>query len=729
MEKVALTLLFAWTCFLFSRYFSFNEISLLKPAFSLPDDYLPASQPQWTSAFISFLKILGVSLSAAFTAFRVGYFLRKWTAFNAPNPLLNGAFDFGLGILALDGLWLALGFNQLWTIPLLSGCFGLLFLVCLVEKMIHFSPPSWKEIRLPDWPYALLAVTGLGYWLFSCLHGLLPETHTDGLNYHLGVPCNWLMRRGIGNFTPSYYDGYPYGGELFLFTGYLFQGAEASKLLNTLVFGVCALAAAGWARESGGRNAGWMAFGLTLTTPLLALVGWTTQIESFLVLFSILFFYGLHRLIKTNPFKIFGPDILVTGLCGGMVLSVKYTGVLGVGIGLLLFPFFFKDKKRFSIKNYLILCLLIAGVDALWLLKNWVYLADPFSPYFKNLFHSGPADWRDKDLVDVNPDPLHWYRSIWSLGMAKPSLYGFAGPLILILMPAVLFFKTDHREWKWAGWSLAVLCPVCLMFLTILKFHLPEIIFFYLFSSVLFSGQESRAWGRSIALISLVSAILCFPYLAGISAYYYSGWPVWSFQETREQYLERRLPFYESCEYVSRNCPPDAKLLLMGAQDVYYNRLSYADWGFFERLFQTAKSLDEVVLKMHEAGYTHVVINLARMDLKNSYLTFSLSPAQWRLFDEYFRRGLDPVYQKGPVGIFEVRPQLLSQGNPYPVDPFLFCSEPASQFLIAEKKGDLKQAQFYLDQAIRLYPFSDYWKNQEKRLKKPPQLYPPRKKH
>jgi hypothetical protein len=723
MEWMSLILLFAWACFLFTRYFSFNELPLLTRAFSIPDGFSP-SPTQWTSAFVSFLKILGTSLAVAFTAFRVGYFLRTWARFNTPNRLLKWAFDLSFGIMALDGLWLALGFNQLWMVPFLRDCFGLLFLVCAVEKMIHFSLPSWKEISFPDWPYGLLAVVGLCYWLFSCWHGFLPETHTDGLNYHLGVPCNWLMRHGIGNFTSSYYDGYPYGGELFLFTGYLFQGAEAAKLLNALVFGVCALAAAGWAQDSGEKNAGWLAFGLTLTTPLLALVGWTTQVESFLVLFSVLFFYGLYRLVKTDQFKTFGPDILLTGLCGGMVLSVKYTGVLGVGIGLLLFPFFFKDKKRFSRKNYLILCLLIAGVDAVWLLKNWTYLADPFSPYLKNLFHAGPASWWDKDLEDVNPDPLRWYRSIWSLGMAKPSLFGFAGPLILILMPAVLFFKTNYREWKWAGWSLAVLCPVCLMFLTILKFHLPEIIFFYVFCSVLFAGQENRAWGRSIALIALVSAILCFPYLSGMSAYYYSGWPLWSFQETRDQYLERRLPFYESCEYVSRNLSPDAKLLLMGAQDVYYDRLSDADWGFFERLFQTAGSLDEVLLKMREAGYTHVVINVAKLSEGKSYLTFTLSPAQWRLFDEYFRRGLNPVYQKGPVAIFSIRPQLLPKGNPSPVDPFLFCSEPASQFLIAEKEGDLKQAQFYLNQAVQLYPFSDYWKNQEKRLRNKKAAHP-----
>ena len=72
MEWISLILLFAWACFLFTRYFSFNELPLLTRAFSIPDEFSP-SPTQWTSAFVSFLKILGTSLAVAFTAFRVGY--------------------------------------------------------------------------------------------------------------------------------------------------------------------------------------------------------------------------------------------------------------------------------------------------------------------------------------------------------------------------------------------------------------------------------------------------------------------------------------------------------------------------------------------------------------------------------------------------------------------------------------------------------------------------------
>jgi len=719
IELLCLVLLFGWAFFLFTRYFSFflNEFTILKQAFSVPYGFSLPLNAQWLPAFWFFLKITGTALAIGFVTFRLGFFLRKWLRFTAPNRLMGWAIDFGLGVFLIDLLWLGLGFNQLWYTSILWFCFGFLFLVCVIEKAVHFSALSRKGVGIPDWPYGFLAIAGLAYWLFSFLHGLLPETHTDGLNYHLGTPCYWLMRHGIRNFT-SYYEGFPYGGELFLSTGYLFQGTEAAKLLNVLVFGVCTLAAAGWAQDAGGKNAGWLAFGLTLTSPLLALVSWTTQIESFLVLFSILFFYGLYRLIKTDAFNTFGSEILLTGLWGGMTLSVKYTGILGVGVGLLLFPFFFKESKiPFKKKNYFILLILILMVDAVWLLKNWIFVGNPLAPYFKHLFYGNSALWWNVDIEDVNPDPWHWYRLVWTSVMSKPSLYSFAGPLVLLFIPVVFLFRTENREWKWVGWSLAVLCPICLMFLTILKFHLPEIILFYIFCSVLFTGQKSRYWGKFIALSALVSAIFCFPYLAGMSAFYYSGLPIWTARENHDQYLERRLPYYESCEFVSKNLPQESRLLLIGAEDVYFDRPSYQDWEFFNRLFQTAGSVSEAFSRVRQAGFTHVVLNLSRLKLTNSYLNFTLSPAQWRLFDDYFRRGLEPVYEKGPVAIFRICSQLKPKGDPSPVDPFLFCSQPASRFLAAQEAGDLARAQLYLNQAVQLYPFSDYWKTQQKRLR------------
>ncbi len=73
---------------------------------------------------------------------------------------------------------------------------------------------------------------GLIFLVFSALQCFLPETHNDGLIYHLGVPLFWLLNHGMADFSSIPHAHFPYGGELFLFTVYLLQGTETAHLLK-----------------------------------------------------------------------------------------------------------------------------------------------------------------------------------------------------------------------------------------------------------------------------------------------------------------------------------------------------------------------------------------------------------------------------------------------------------------------------------------------------------------
>ncbi len=644
--------------------------------------------------------------------------MTRWLGFQTKNSLMGLSVEFALGIAAVDLIWLGFGFAHLWVFPFLRIFFGgvLLFLVLDAFRRPFRFPRSLPAF--PEWPFRLSALGGILYWLFSALHGFLPETHNDGLVYHLGTPVYWLLNHGITDFPNQPHASFPYGGELFLLTGYLFQGPEAAKLINSVVLGFCALASAGWAWEAGGRHSGWLAFSLTLTLPLLVWVSISTQIEGFLSLYLVLFFYFLFQFVSRPAARGDQTLVFLSGLWGGMALSVKYTAVLGLGIGFLLL---LRDKRvwkdYFKKKFFLIFGAGLLGIYGIWLLKNWAYTANPLYPYFDSLLGGRKMSaqgfqWMIEDQRFV-PTGGEWWNVPWNLLMTGSNPFGFVGPVLMSFLPAIFLFRFKTPEWRWLAWAVVLLGITGLGTTQILKFHAPGIILFFILFSAAGGSAPFSWWGKGAALTAFLSALFCFPLLAGMSGFYCSGGGMWSAGETRDQYLGRVIPHspYPACRFISENLPRDSRLLIAGDSRVlYYPRPFRADSGyetpFLASLFQKAGNLEQVRLKIREAGFTHLVVNVGEgIRLSAKYPHYDLTSGQWRLLDDYFKRGLDVIYRKDPIVIFQVRQALKETADKEGFDPLLYFSRPVVGFLLARQKGNLEEAEIQRKKILELYPF------------------------
>ncbi len=730
--SIALVLL-AWTVFVFYRYFPFpaDFPGLLRSAFS--------SHSGHTFSFSQGFKNGGRSVWIFFTALAISWLtvfigrkFREWLQIELEDSWLDFSAEFSLGVLALSFLWLGLGLVHLWFESFLKSVFLLILLAAFLKKKPSsgiFIIPLPKD-KLP----IFLCIISLIYFGFSFLHGFLPEVHVDGLVYHLGTPNYWLRMHGVADFPSQPLSGFPYGGELFFFTGFLIQGSEAAKLLNVMVLGVCALAAGGWARKAGGQNAGWLAFGLTLTLPLLNLVSWTSQIEGLLTLFFIHYFHGLYRLSTENQPDKLKPLLWLTGLCGGMTLAIKYISVLGVIIGLLVYLFFQKNRETICEKKHLFLglVLLLLGIPGIWLFKNWTYTANPFYPYFGHWIGGRQISQQASQWIleasGFSAELGSKWKLPWTLLMSKPSLFGFAGPLLLVMVPALFLIRFRKAEWRWAVWTALLLGFADLAVSSILKFHLPEILFIYILGSAVLCRVENPWLTRAAFSIASLSALLCFPYLTGMSAIYYSGWDVWAGRESHDEYLSRVMAdsYYPACRFVSDELPVDSKVLIAGdGRGAYYSRSFYLDLGyetpFLASLFSHAKDLNEVQLKIREAGFTHIVVNVpGGIGMNSQYPNYNLTSSQWRLFDEYFSSGLDILYSKDGLAVYQIRPELKLKRDLSAVDPFLFLSTPAISFVEAARRGDRLEASRSLAETVRLYPFSKYWQSLAKNPERAP---------
>jgi hypothetical protein len=293
---------------------------------------------------------------------------------------------------------------------------------------------------------------GLFWCLVSFLQALLPETFYDSMVYHLAVPCDWMMAHGFRDFPGQIFSHFPYGGELFWMNGWVLSGSEGAKALHVAVWSLNAVLLAGWAREWGGVQRGWVALGLGSTLPLGVVCSWSSANEGLLVLALLLCCYSAFRVLEGNgsAFR----WAFLSGLFAGAALGIKYTAVVTLAVFFCLFAARGLRAGRQTILHLALYWVFGGGIGLFpWLVKNACFSGNPFFPYFSQwlgnggLVVPGLARLIREQQGWVTQGFSEFWKLPWTLTMGSPNSYNFIGPLALALAPLlILFWPRDRRR-------------------------------------------------------------------------------------------------------------------------------------------------------------------------------------------------------------------------------------------------------------------------------------------
>jgi hypothetical protein len=367
-----------------------------------------------------------------------------------------------------------------------------------------------------------------------------------------------------------------------------------------------------------------------------------------------------------------------------------------------------------------------------WVFKNWVYTGNPSFPYFTSLFHGRhlPTEGYERLLTEqqgrITAQWWDWLLLPWKLVMANPDSYSFAGPVALALLPFLFLFKLKHPTLRFLVWVSLFIFIASVAVTHILRFMVPDFVLLYILLAAVLAGGDRPVWGRGAAWVAGFSALLCFGYLANIIHYYYDFSGIVSGRQTRVQYLEdsRKLTsYYEMAQWLSAQIPDDKRLLIVGdARGLYYKQPFLTNTVFDKQtLAQIAKEEKDaqgIARRLRELGVDYLVVNgLEGIRVSGDYHHYDLTSQQWQNLDEFIQRGTQLMYSQNLQAVYG-----LSQWQERPksetVDLVLFFSPPASQFLKDVQKKDLQGAEENLNEAVKLYPFSDFWKKQKADFKK-----------
>ena len=751
----------AWVLFVFIWYFSVTHLGRYFPMIWRVFDassFPPANWEQRSKVWGESLHILLTVALISGVTWSLGKRFRIWLGLEIADPWVRFGFNYGFGLLVFNLFWVGTGLLRLWYKPLWEGMAVLCVFVLALDVLQLLKARrsfSLKE-TFPRGPaYFFIVLVGFFYWTFSLLQGLSPETFYDSMVYHLAVPSYWLQQHGFQDFTTNFFSNFPYGAECYFLVGLALQGTESAKMLHVVSFGVCALLAGGWARELGGKNSGWITLGCTLTLPLFAVNTWTTQVEGFLALISLLFLYALARFVergdvgaglglrelRSSPqhghsapldLKVSGQGAwaLAAGLFAGFAFSTKYTASLVAGSALvilvILHPWIFKRKYW----GYWMVLVSSGFVFwSPWILKNLTYTDNPFFPYFRSFF-----PWRQLDQAGYDQLLLeqharaadHWWQWLmlpWDLTMSEPNTYNFCGPFALAFIPFCFLFRIRQTTLRMLGWLTPILLVLGLSVTHILRFVVSDFVFFYILLGALVTGGDRPVWGKVVAWTGGLCALLCFVNLAAIGGFYYSCGGIWTGKQTRAQYLSggrgKITPYYPMAQWIGENLPRDARLLVVGdGRGLYYDRSFLTDTVFdtqtLPEITKQTQDAEAIGRSLKEMGVDYLVINgLEGIRVSAEYDHYHLDPQEWARLDEFMQRGTEVVYDRNLQEVHRILPAFKEWPDNDRPDLLLFFSKQGTQYVRDAQERKVEETRKDLDEVLKLYPFSRFWKKQK----------------
>jgi len=623
----------AWAAVVLWKYYSVG----MQAPFLSPGLWARFCPPFWRmsgAAFGSHLLRLVQGAAFFFYFVLVGRAILQLLGVRTRGALETVGFGFGLGAGAAGLGTFLLGCAGLlngWAVSalaVLGGAGG-----AWLNRDLAASTSGRRSLPavLPGVEERLLAVGVFSVLAFQLFYSLGPVISFDALVYHLGLPAFYILEGGIVPTPTHLYSGMPMLPQ-WIYTFLLFFVDDiAVKLLQWMCGGAALAALLAMGRRGRRPAAGWAAALIFLGSPLVLYNITRPGVDVFLSYMVLLAVAGL-----SVHFSAAGGDdsgrpgawLDLSAAACGFALGCKYTIWPLLPVLLLLLrrggagP---RALGRFAVLAGMLL--------APWVLKNLWHYGNPIFPYFQDLLHPHgefPASWRVMQEHGWTRDwgaALSSGRALWET-LAHPwfitvlgsTEFDHVGPVFLIGLPALLWFRPTAKEtrlWLWAVFGLWLLWwPLTRM----PRFFMPGLCLLSVLLGGMLASVPSAWTRRALAVLLLLLSVDAMTMYSAITfksrsaAYLLGGL-------SKEEYLSRGrrtygASYYRAAQWMEKELPSDARVLLLnGGRGYYLTRRfltsSDLDADLLTHWLKRSGSAAELLAHLRGAGVTHIMANMA----------------------------------------------------------------------------------------------------------------------
>jgi hypothetical protein len=439
-------------------------------------------------------------------------------------------------------------------------------------------PRLWKGILI-----AVFAIFGTLY----LVNAMAPEWSPDGASYHLGLVARYLREHRFTLVPTNMYANLSQGVEMLYLFAFAFGRHSSAALVHCAFLFALPLLMLSYARRFGIPSAGACGAVLVFASPLVGIDG-TSAYNDVAVATVVFAVYYLLRIWESER----DDRLLVPiGLVAGFAYAVKYTAAVAIpcALGFVIW------KGRTRRAPYLRALVVISGCALLmmlpWMLKNWLWVGNPFSPFANALFPNPYV------TVGFEREYAEWLRhydlgSFWKWPAAvtvRGELSGVFGPVFLLAPLGLFALRSPHGRLLVGAGALA-----CLPYFGNIgaRFLLPALPFFSLAMGLVASERRFAA-----PALALLHAVLSWPSVAVLytltGAWQLSNIP-WrgALRITPEEaYLESRRPDFAIVSALNRVAPADAKVFVFRSiaeayttREIVVSHQSASGWVMFDAL-------------------------------------------------------------------------------------------------------------------------------------------------
>jgi hypothetical protein len=323
-----------------------------------------------------------------------------------------------------------------------------------------------------------------------------------------------------------------------------------------------------------------------------------------------------------------------------------------------------------------------------WLLKNWVYTANPLYPYLGSWFGGNglPAE----KMAELMRDHIQAFGpgetfTLWIQRVFTRDLDKTICPILFSFLPLLLIGKKaggSVRRLLIAG-GLALILSLAVSHQ--LRLGLGALMVCFVGMSLFVGTGLDGAWRKGWKAAALVFVVFNLAVTLRLGLLYYGDMRIWGGQQSREEYLNlcpQTMTYYPLAQDCERYFLPNEKILVAGdSRGLYYPQPvmtnSVFDPQVMAGLARNQSDGDGIALGLREMGVDGLVVLREEGNrLSRSYSHYPMTDAEWGKIDDFIQAHAR-LMESTPLGaIYRFSPDRMEKRHPIP-DLFL-CFKPIS---------------------------------------------------
>jgi hypothetical protein len=375
------------------------------------------------------------------------------------------------------------------------------------------------------------------------MHAAAPEASPDGSSYHLGMVGRYFHDGGFSRITTDFHASLPQGMEMLFLFAYAWGRHSAAALVHCAFLLALPLIVLAYARRIGMPAVGVVGGLLIFASPIAGITG--TSAYNDVAVACVLF--SSFTLLQIWDERQSSALLIPAGFTAGFALAIKYTAFLSVpyalafvGVGL-----WRRGKPAIRPLSILLLCCSVIVIPSL--VKNWLVVRNPVSPFMNRLFSNPYVHVSFEDELQRQMRTYGQIKSIWEIPVEATvkggTLAGLLGPVFLLAPLSLLAIRNRNgRHLLLAALIFALPYPMNIG----TRFFLPSAVFLAPALAVALTPFRVAA-----IPVLLLHVVLSWPRIVDkyCTSYAWRLSPVSRRavlrREPEDDYLRHRLPGYE----------------------------------------------------------------------------------------------------------------------------------------------------------------------------------------